>query len=397
MERRDLKNLKIFVFAFCLLIFPMGVSATFIDNNTNLSAEWTRMQARTGSFDSMDAITYNPAGTVKMEDGFYLSLQNQVLPKAYSHKYNGEKYEADNTTFFVPGFFAMNKKGKWSQFAGINVIGGGGSLEYPDSIYTKKGTDAVNLTPGKESIYTSVYMGVIAGGALNINDKLSVSLAGRLVYGLNSLEIEDGDMFELEKTAIGFAPIIGLNYQVNEKLNIGFRHEFKTSLEFEVDEMKGAMAQKMQAMTGLKKGNKSRKDFPALSALGAAYMVNKKLKIAADFTYCWNEEVKWDEDPKGDNAWELGLGVEYEIKEGLKISSGYSYVDAGLDVDDYSTAIGKNPYHLIGGGFMISPMENMKLNFGASRLFYDEKTDSGGIKYEKELWILGAGIEYRFD
>lgn len=139
MERRDLKNLKIFVFALCLLIFPMGVSATFIDNNTNLSAEWTRMQARTGSFDSMDAITYNPAGTVKMEDGFYLSLQNQVLPKAYSHKYNGEKYEADNTTFFVPGFFAMNKKGKWSQFAGINVIGGGGSLEYPDSIYTKNG------------------------------------------------------------------------------------------------------------------------------------------------------------------------------------------------------------------------------------------------------------------
>ncbi|MGE4520749.1 MAG: hypothetical protein AB7E04_14705 [Desulfobacteraceae bacterium] len=46
---------------------------------------------------------------------------------------------------------------------------------------------------------------------------------------------------------------------------------------------------------------------------------------------------------------------------------------------------------------MISPMKNMNLNFGASRLFYDEKTDSRGIKYEKELWILGAGIEYRFD
>lgn len=392
-----MNKLKITGVLLCLMIFPISASATFIDNNTNLSAEWTRMQARTGSFDSMDAITYNPAGTVKMEDGFYLSLQNQVLPKAYSHEYNGVKYEADNTTTFVPGFFAMNKKGKWSQFAGVNVIGGGGSLEYPDSIYTKMGAGAVNLTPGMESIYTSVYMGLIAGGAFSVNEKLSVSLAGRLVYGLNSLEIEDGDVLELEKTAVGFAPIIGINYQVNEKLNIGFRHEFKTSLEFEVDEMKGSMAPKMQALTGIKKGNKARKDFPALSALGASYMITKKLKLAADFTYCWNEEVNWDEDPKGDNAWELGLGAEYEIKEGLKISTGYSYVDAGLDVDDYSTAIGKNPYHLFGGGFMISPMKNMNLNFGASRLFYDEKTDSRGIKYEKELWILGAGIEYRFD
>jgi len=391
-----LKNF-IFLCVLFILVFPVSGFATFLDNNTNLSAEWTRMQARTGSADSMDAITYNPAGTVKMKDGFYLSIQNQVLPKSYSHKYNGVKYEADNTTKFVPGFFAMNKKGKWSQFAGVNVIGGGGSLKYKNStIDVAPLLGHFNITD-KESIFTSAFIGAFAGGAYSINEKISVSLAGRFVYGVNSLEIQDGDVLNLEKTATGFAPIIGINYSFDDKFNIGFRHEFKTSLEFEIDEFSGSLAPAFTAQQGIKKGSKNRKDFPAMTAVGASYMLNKDLKIAADLHYCWNEEVKWDDDPKADNAWELSLGAEYRVKKGLKLSTGYSYVDAGLDPEEYSTAIGKNPYHLFAAGFMVSPIEDMEVNFGASRLFYDTKTDSSGIKYEKELWIFGLGMSYRFN
>lgn len=53
------------------LTIATSAGATLIDNNTNMSAEWTRMSARVGSTDSMDAIVYNPAGTTKLEDGVY--------------------------------------------------------------------------------------------------------------------------------------------------------------------------------------------------------------------------------------------------------------------------------------------------------------------------------------
>ena len=390
-----MKGFKFFILIVILFGFPFSVSATFIDTNTNLSAEWTRMQARTGSYDSMDAITYNPAGTVKRKDGFYISVQNQILPKAYSHEYNGVKHEATNTTLFVPGLFGLHKKGKWAQFAGINVIGGGGSLDYDNSIFTKTPMGPVNITPDFESLYTSVYMGLIAGAAYSVNQKVSVSLAGRMVYGLNSLEIEDGDVLKYKKTATGFAPIIGINYSPSSKWNIGIRHEFRTALEFEVDDLSGSMRPQMEA-AGVKKGLKNRKDFPALTGIGVAYMATEKLKLAADLHYCWHENVKWDSDPKADNAWEGSLGIEYALNKWLKISSGYSYVDSGLDKDDYSTTIGKNPYHLIAGGFMVSPGKKTDINFGISKLIYDDKKDSLGIEYKKDLWIIGLGIEYKF-
>lgn len=389
-----LKVLKFLVLA-VFLSFPVSGFASFIDTNTNLSAEWTRMQARAGSYDSIDAISYNPAGTVKKDDGFYMSLQNQILPKSYNHAYKGQKYESTNPTFIVPGFFALHKKGKWSQFGGLNVVGGGGFLEYKHSIFTKTEMGPINLTPNFKSAYTSVFVGALAGGAYQVNEKLSVSVVGRVIRGLNKLEIEEGDMLTLEKTAIGFAPIVGVNYSFSDRLNFGFRHEFRTKLEFEIDELSGPLKANFEAI-GLKEGHKNRKDFPALTTIGVTYMLTPKLKLAGDFLYCWHENVTWDEDPKADNGIELCLAAEYEVIDPLKVSIGYTYQDNRLDKDDYTTVIGKQPYNLLATGFAYSPSEKSTINFGVTKLFFKTESDSRGIKYAKDLWIFGMSLEYKF-
>lgn len=390
-----MKRVKALVSAALLVLVPSASFATFLDTNTNLSAEWTRMQARVGSHDSLDAITYNPAGTVKMNEGFYMSLQNQVLPKAYSHEYQGTEYEADNTTFFVPGIFALNRQGKWSQFAGINVIGGGGCLEYEDGVFSKTPSGVVNLTPGKENVFTSAFMGGIIGGAYAVSDELSFSLAGRIVHGSNELEILDGKMLKYQKSATGFAPVIGLDYSPSGEWNIGIRHEFRTELDFKVDKLTGSMAPVFNAQ-GIKKGQKTRKDLPSLTGIGVAYMATRDLKLAADLHICWQNSVTWENDPKADNATEISLGSEYRVNNILKVSGGYSYVNPELDEDDYATAIGKNPYHLVATGFMVEPIKDMQVNFGVSKLLYEDKTDSRGISYEKDLWIIGLGMQYKF-
>ena len=93
----------------CFTLSPT-VSATIMDNNTNLSAEWTRMSARVASTNSMDAIIYNPAGTTKFEDGVYGMISNQFLPCDYSHEYNGTERNTTTLTYLVPGFFVLKKK-----------------------------------------------------------------------------------------------------------------------------------------------------------------------------------------------------------------------------------------------------------------------------------------------
>src|SRR5450759_46643 len=46
--------------------------------NTNQSAAWVRLPSRNASI-GIDAVYYNPAGLMKLENGFHISLSNQSI------------------------------------------------------------------------------------------------------------------------------------------------------------------------------------------------------------------------------------------------------------------------------------------------------------------------------
>ncbi len=63
------------------------ISATFITGslfagglvtNTNQSASWVRLPSRNASTEA-DAVYYNPAGLMKLDNGFHFSLHNQTI------------------------------------------------------------------------------------------------------------------------------------------------------------------------------------------------------------------------------------------------------------------------------------------------------------------------------
>ena len=53
--------------------------ASYIDQITDQSAEWIGNPTRTAATDSVDCVTYNPAGTVKMLDGLHVHFSNQTI------------------------------------------------------------------------------------------------------------------------------------------------------------------------------------------------------------------------------------------------------------------------------------------------------------------------------
>ena len=61
--------------------------------NTNQSARFTRMLCRDATL-GIDAVYYNPAGLNRLEDGFYLSLNNQTIGQTYTIG-NNYKYLTD--------------------------------------------------------------------------------------------------------------------------------------------------------------------------------------------------------------------------------------------------------------------------------------------------------------
>ena len=67
-----------------LLLSCAFVSAAYagaIDNKTNWSAEYIRTLNRNAATDYADIAAYNPAGTVKLQDGFILNGSLQYLGK----------------------------------------------------------------------------------------------------------------------------------------------------------------------------------------------------------------------------------------------------------------------------------------------------------------------------
>ncbi|MCW7755107.1 hypothetical protein OOT00_14055 [Desulfobotulus sp. H1] len=400
---------KIAVLSTIVFVMAGNVFATLLDNNTNLSTEFIRMQARVASADSTDAVVYNPAGTVWMDEGSYGAMHNQSLPKDYTHFYGDRKYETTTLTTHNPSLFYVRKASNWSAFAGIAVHGGGGTLDYNNGTILGDIFDSqfpgnnLNLGSAKTSM-TQMYPGLTIGGAYQIGEKLSLSLGGRVIRGMLSFKIDKGSILDLDAEATGFAPIIGINYRPVESLNLSIRHEFKTKLDFEYNTLRGAalipgqldMGHVFAQMMGGDDQN-FRRDLSALTAFGFAWMVRPDLKLAADLTIAWNRDI--NQEGKEDNfseGYEFAMGVEYFMNEKWTLSAGYSYSHPGDDMEQLFPLQPKLRYHGVAAGFRYAVNSKMGFQFGANRLFYDDQTDQKDITYQKDLLILSLGLDYRF-
>lgn len=71
--------------AITLSAFALVSLAGGIVHNTNQSASFIRMPVRDASL-GLDAVYYNPAGLVYLNDGFHISLNNQYITQTRNIK-----------------------------------------------------------------------------------------------------------------------------------------------------------------------------------------------------------------------------------------------------------------------------------------------------------------------
>ncbi len=199
-----------------------------IVTNTNQSAAWVRTMVRDASTD-VDAIYYNPAGLIKLNDGFHFSLNNQFLfqNKDVTDNYqflnpSPKKYHGAIKALIFPGVYGVWKKGRFAVSAGFNPVGGGGGAEFKTGLPSFEASisdlvpmlqvalaplDAAlslaqpagygfdpgfrNITGYNADIYfngTSVYLGYQLGASFKINDFIGVFAGARYVTAKNTYE-----------------------------------------------------------------------------------------------------------------------------------------------------------------------------------------------------------------
>ncbi|UCF55950.1 MAG: outer membrane protein transport protein [Deltaproteobacteria bacterium] len=408
-----MKKLITFLFA-AGFIFSATSSllAGGIDNKTNYSADYIRTLNRNAATESADAVVYNPAGVMQMEDGLYLKLDVQyTLIKEPANTIGGIELESDATDF-VPGLFALYKRDKWAAFAAFNIPAGGGTVEFERGSATTfaiaQGLLALPVFSTVTNQYLegeSVYYGFTVGGAYAINDMISVSLGVRFVDAEKEAQgfvtvanpaPATSFFVDFEQSDDGWGGIVGVNISPTKELNIGLRYETKTSLDLEYKVNRDDV--------GLfTPGAVEKRDLPGLLGLGVAYTVTPKVKVEADLTYYLNEDVDWS-DPKFsnrvDNGYDAGIALEYTFNSKLKGSVGYLFTESGLDPDAMLPEWPELDANSIAAGVAYEPTPALSLNFGLTKVFYSDETATvrmtPNVKLEKDVLLVAFGIQYKF-
>jgi long-subunit fatty acid transport protein len=168
--------------------------------NTNQSASWVRLPARNASIET-DAVYYNPAGLMKLENGFHLSLSNQTIfqTREIDNSYyslNESLYKGKVFAPFFPSIYAAYKVDRLAFSVGFMPVGGGGGATYDKGLPSFEmgisdlvaGLASQGVTGYSTDIYfkgSSTFLGYQGTVSLKINDFISVAAGARYVTAKN--------------------------------------------------------------------------------------------------------------------------------------------------------------------------------------------------------------------
>ena len=197
--------------------FLIFVAATLISGalfaggivtNTNQSAAWVRLPSRNASTE-IDAVYYNPAGLMKLKNGFHFSVSNQSIEQNKTIKnfykspgtqfgLNQPEYDGKVTAPLFPSIYAVYKTDRLAYSLGFGPVGGGGGAVFKKglpsfemsaadlvpALQPTTGADAYKLDAYFEG--TSVFLGFQGGVSFKVNDMISIGAGLRYVSAKNT-------------------------------------------------------------------------------------------------------------------------------------------------------------------------------------------------------------------
>ena len=164
--------------------------------NTNQSAQFIRMMSRNASLD-IDAVYFNPAGLVKLEDGWHFAAYSQTIfqDKTVESGFpllNDPSYLGKVSVPVFPTAFAVYKMENWAISFGFGPNAGGGSAEFerglpsfeipiskvvPGLAGLTQINPALKVDDYDADLYftgSSIFWGLQLGATYQINDMISV-------------------------------------------------------------------------------------------------------------------------------------------------------------------------------------------------------------------------------
>ncbi len=356
-------------FAIVLLALLGSSPALFaqMDNLTNLSVEWMRMPARNAAVDSADSVVYNPAGLVRLEEGWHFALGNQSLFRKPEHRFlmpfSGEEktYGQAGADPLLPNFYAAYRTGSWAVYGGAYISGGGAVADYPEgSVNTEMAGLMLLFMPlldefgmptglrigdaygvsGQFLKASSYYLTFTAGAAWKPVEAVSFSLGGRyiraknrlqagLTLGDSPLQLPDLDLrVDSTDSAGGAGAVVGLHVQVSPRLWLASHFESAVKLDFETAVTRDDLGVAVD-------GAFNRRDLPAAFYGGLGWQMSRRILLLVDYNYWFQKRAAWGDAVVGGetvpwselagDCYAAGAALAYRLNDRWLISAGAVY------------------------------------------------------------------------
>ena len=377
------------------------INAGGILTNTNLSARFARIMALEASTNA-DAAYYNPAGTIKLHDGFHISFSNQSVFQERIITSTFKPMTGDGSKEFVgkasaplvPSLQGVYKAGKWAFSGNLAVIGGGGKATFNDGLPSFE--SQISMLPSLINSFSPTLIAL----SPNASPGASITSKGysvdQYMHGVNYI----------------FGAQLGAAYEINDMFSVygGFRlnivhNEYEghlTNLKLDID------AKGLAAATGIQDNSGFMNPTPIFGVIANSSSIPQEMKdklllpgkIAADGAHLESKQSGWGVAPiLGAHFSHAGLniGAKYEFKNSLNVVNKTTQDDTGLFADGVNTAHDSPALFTVGASYDILPSLTASVGY---HLFFDK---DASMANDKQKHLSGntneylAGIEYRIN
>lgn len=395
-----------------MLLLPLVMEAQ-VDNLSQMSAKWVRMQTRNAATDGADIVNYNPAGLVHLKEGVHISFSNQTLIRRPEHQFNlnGREYSfrQEGTNVLLPMLYAACRIKEWAIYSGLYVSGKDGTVNYPNGSINSMRT-GIQLLPSINEMYavdyttlehsslktSSYYITIPFGVAYRLNEKVSFSAGGRYLmvtertkmgftFGNSISGIENlHQSGEYTESDTGFGGIVGIHLQFSDRIRLAIHYESKVRLNFETTLNHSDLQLREEKA-------KRHRDLPATFNSGFALKINDRLSTQIDFNYYYQSNANWGQtvDPATGQQVEAGklagdcylinAGFRYQLTNQIELSAGGGLTNYEQDDNPlfYSLPgsferIKRDNVHFgFGGSYML--LKNLQIDLGVSKTVYKDQ------------------------
>ena len=254
---------------------------------------------------------------------------------------------------------------------------------------------------------TSITYGGQLGVAYMFFDNLSFAAGLRYVHGTQSMEIQSSnfvalgngsDSISYEANGYTVSGVFGIHYRPIEEVDLAVQFQSKSSVKYEVKEVKGALASQFNIYNG----KTFHTDLPAALNLGAGWQVIEPLYLSASFNWYFNKFANQDSilgETDYDDSWEVAVGADWDICKWASYSLGLQYGKQGTKDTSNSTFNPVLDSFCVGTGVEVYPAENLTVTLSGLYAKYfdtDYYLDIYKTELSKTVINLSFGVTYKF-